>query len=472
MWYLGRVSTGTQLLKLLGGFCGLLLFMACADKPLVKDLSPPHLKGDPMPLAAGQELVYYERTQPDWALVMTELDCPVQVTIKWDGSDQTQSARLDRENPSLEFAHAGVARVSISAESDGSLGSLSVRGPSATTDAPPSTLEKPNVLLYMVDTLRRDMVGAYGGPPGLTPHWDSFAADSMVYEQMVAASGWTKPSLATIFTGVHPRAHGANSPTAQIRPEFPTLAELLLERGYSTAGFTPNPTADEKFGFARGFQSWSNRYLETSEQIHSRALSWLDQRDASRPFFLFVHSIDPHDPYSPNPEFGARFASDVDVSEYFKVEETPDDKHSALAVKFNRVQQFLLSPALGKPKHAMDLKKLYQAEVAYNDSTFGALVEALKARNLYDSTLIVFISDHGEEFREHGGWLHGGQVIQELVWLPLMVHYPGATIKPGRNSEPVGHLDLFSTILAYSGELRSTMGEILGRPGPNVPCSV
>ena len=440
--------------------------MACAGKPLVKDLSPSHLKGEPMPLAAGQELVYYERTQPDWALVVTALDCPVQVTITWDGSDQVQNARLDPESPSLEFAQAGVAKVSMSAESDGSLGGLSVRGPSATTVAPASNLDKPNVLLYMVDTLRRDMVGVYGGPPGLTPHWDNFATDSTVYEQMVAASGWTKPSLATIFTGVHPRAHGANSPTAQIRPEFPTLAELLLERGYSTAGFTPNPTVDEKFGFARGFQAWSNRYLETSAQIHGRALSWLDQRDASRPFFLFVHSIDPHDPYYPNPEFGAKFAPEVQVSDYFKVEETPNDEHSALAVKFNRVQQFLLSPALGKPEHALDLKKLYQAEVAYNDSTFGALVEALKARDLYDSTLIVFVSDHGEEFREHGGWLHGGQVIQELVWLPLMVHFPGATVKPGRNSEPVGHVDLFSTILAYSGGAPANAGRDLRATGP------
>lgn len=267
---------------------------------------------------------------------------------------------------------------------------------------------------------------------------------------------------------MYPRSHGANTPPARLRPEYPTLAELLSERGYATAGFSPNPSADQKFGYSRGFQTWSNRYLESSEQVHARALSWLDGRDVSRPFFLFVHSMDPHDPYCPPPAQQKRFAPRVDMNAYFKVLSTPDDPASAMTIVEDRAQAFLAQPQLGTEENARELKQLYLAEVAYNDMTLGTLLQELRTRNLYESTLIIVASDHGEEFREHGGWLHGGQMFQELISLPLIVRYPGPP-KPERVAAPVGHVDLFPTILDFAGGPPPNDGRDLRTAGARDP---
>jgi arylsulfatase A-like enzyme len=420
--------------------------VGCAPRPAVKDLVESSFTHR---LAAGQELVLYERIEPDSALVVDELTNPLLLTVTWDGQQNiSEQEHLRPEKPRLKLARTGVARLSIKAVQETRFRGISLSGRAASVQSPKITKQRPNVIFYLVDTLRRDAVGVYGAPRGLTPNFDDFAADSTVYEQLVASSGWTKPSLGSMFTGMYPRAHGCNTPTAQLRPEYPTLAELLAQRGYSTAGYSSNPSAHSSFGFARGFQEWGNRYLETSEQLHARALAWLDQRQ-DEPFFLFLHSMDPHDPYLPPAPFGARFAAGIDPLKYALARPTPDDPASAIAIQYNKVHTFLLQPSLATPEDARNLRGLYEAEVAYNDFTFGAFLDEIKKRGLYESSLIILVSDHGEEFRDHGGWLHGGQVFQEMISLPLIVHYPQE--KPARSTSPVGHIDLFPTVLAFSG---------------------
>lgn len=438
-----------------------LLLAGCAGKPEVKSLSP----AGGRELTTGQQLLIYEKVETGWELVASDLSGPLRLEVEWaDAKAEPATAILNPESPGFAFKKSGIVKLSLSAPSKVRFEALSLRGVKPAVRPAPVSEERPNVLLYLVDTLRRDAVGTYGGPKGLTPNLDSLAAESAVYDQVVASSGWTKPSLGSIFTGMYPRAHGANTPTAQLRPEYPTLAELLAERGYATAGFSPNPSADKRFGYARGFQEWSNRYLESSEQVHARALSWLDQKP-ERPFFLFVHSMDPHDPYCPPPGPAATFAAGVETSDYFKVRPTPDDPACAMTILEDKAQLFLRSPQLATAADAEALRKLYLAEVAYNDATLGALLKGLRERNLFESTLIIVASDHGEEFREHGGWLHGGQMFQELISLPLIVRYPGQA-QSYRVAEPVGHIDLFSTVLNFSGGAPANDGRDLRTSGP------
>ena len=281
---------------------------------------------------------------------------------------------------------------------------------------------QPNVLIYLIDTLRRDRLGIYGNQRDISPNIDEFAAQAIVFEHVVSQSSWTKASVASIFTGMWPPAHGATGWKHVLAAELPTLAEALGGAGYQTVAFSGNPNIVKAYGMDQGFQDFYRPLKRPSDKLNLMVFEWLDQRALDRPFFLYVHTMDPHAPYQPPEPFRKRFAPDADQMPRWQ----PSWKWPIEALPF--------------------LSSLYDAEIAFNDASFGALTEELRQRGLFDNTLIVLISDHGEEFKEHGRWRHGATLYSESLEVPMIAKLPGQS-KGRRVTSPVQQIDVMPTIL-------------------------
>jgi len=316
--------------------------------------------------------------------------------------------------------------------------------------------ERRNVLLYVVDTLRADRLGCYGYPRPTSPAIDALAAEGVVFDRAIAQSSWTTPATATLLTGRIPSAHGAVDVGAAIRPEVATLAEVLHARGYRTAAFVTNVNVRGGLGFARGFDQYvylaEDRARPTvhvpADTLGARAIDWLDQRAGPGPFFLYVHASDPHAPYAARGTVPGRDgAAPTDRVSW----SPPPARPPGLPADADPLRLLRRAPATRTPAHVAYLRALYDREVAVVDAAIGQLMDALRARGLYDDTLVVVTADHGEEFHEHGGFEHGRTLYRELLAVPLIIRFPGARLAGRRIARLVGQIDVLPTLVARLG---------------------
>ncbi len=302
----------------------------------------------------------------------------------------------------------------------------------------------PNVILYLIDTLRADHLGVYGYPRPTSPRIDEFAADAITFDRLQAQSSWTKPVVATLLTGLLPQQHGVVGREDTIDPAARTLPTLLQLAGYQTSAFVTNSTVGSYFNFDIGFHYYEQLGERPTDEVHQLSdavnesfFSWSSGREADRPFFAMLHTTDPHGPYVPRQPYRDRFAPDVKYPEVVR--------GAAVRVLAADDAQFDVERATS------DLVGLYDAEIAFNDEQFGALLDQLRADGLYDSTLIILLSDHGEEFRDHGGWSHGNTLFQEQLHVPLLVKLPGQRLGGTRVDVGAQHIDVVPTILDVLG---------------------
>jgi arylsulfatase A-like enzyme len=298
----------------------------------------------------------------------------------------------------------------------------------------------PNVLIYVVDTLRADSLG-YENKLAETPHFDRFATESMVFEQARAPSSWTRPSFASILTGTYPESHGVYDRSSKLRDDALTLPEILREAGYTTGFITTNPNVGTFFGFDQGFDDVIQLYerrvagsidqhelIARSEAVTEHALEWI--ANAPRPFLLVLLTVDPHAPYRPPVElYESAFTRLGAVSSH-----KPTQSNS---VEWQREMQERKSLAA------------YMGEVEANDRAFGLLMDSLRSWQIVDDTLVVVTSDHGEEFWEHGGRTHGNTLYDEVLRVPLLMRFPAGPGPHGgsRISSAVGSVDILPTVL-------------------------
>jgi len=306
----------------------------------------------------------------------------------------------------------------------------------------PAPERRPDVIVYLVDTLRADHLGCYGYPRETSPEIDAFAAESVLFENAVAQSGWTRPSVTSLLTGLDPHSHGVQRRLDGLPESFDTLPEILRRDGYQTAAFVSSAVITSRFGFAQGFDTFEQRTKETieperptSEWVDEAALGWLERRDPDRPFFLFLHTLDPHMPYRPPEPFRRRLAPGADLRS--------GELEQVVAVRDGQ------RPTTARDRQ--DIPALYDAEIAGNDAAFGRLVRELRARGLYEPLLLVFVSDHGEELFDHGGWEHGATLYQELIHVPLLLKLPRGAGAGRRIGERVRQIDVLPTVLEVLG---------------------
>jgi arylsulfatase A-like enzyme len=298
-----------------------------------------------------------------------------------------------------------------------------------------------NVILYVVDTLRADALGLYGGARPTSPRLDRFAEGAVVFERTVAQSAWTRPSVASMLTGMHPSAHGVLSIGDRLSARATLLSELLGEAGYDTAAFVTNVNVTGPFGFKRGFATFqylpeepkSRHVYASAAALHDALLAWIGEPRA-RPFFVYAHASDPHAPYRPPSDTAARFVRP----------DAPASLNPADPMLGLRRRVKALSP-----DDAVYLRSLYDAEVAAFDAELGRLLDALGQDGLLDRTVVVIVGDHGEEFLDHGGLEHGKTLYQELLHVPLIVRVPGGT--GARTTVLAQHVDVAPTLLSLLG---------------------
>ncbi len=310
------------------------------------------------------------------------------------------------------------------------------------------TFEAPNVLVISIDTLRADHLSCYGYPRQTSPAIDALVAGGALFERAYSSAPWTLPSYGSLFTGMLPADHRAGivkqreeafgqdvAPTERttetLRPDVPTLAELLASRGYQTAGFVSNPFLAPAAGVARGFQSYTG-YQYNARVGVDQALEWIQSRPSSR-WFVFLHVIDPHMPYAPPKPFDTRFAKKgVD-----ELTNWPPDLDSMRR-----------SPPSDEIKAAC--VDLYDGEIAFVDAEIERLLASLREAGTLDDTLVVLHSDHGEEFWEHGSCDHGHTQYDELLRVPFALVWPKG-IAAKRIATRVRTLDLLPTLADICG---------------------
>lgn len=299
----------------------------------------------------------------------------------------------------------------------------------------------PNVVLYIVDTLRADAVGTYGGEGALTPHFDALAREGVIFENAYANSSWTRASTATLLTGVLPWRHSTEGRWDRLPDQMTTLPELLAEAGYSTALVSANPNVATLWGFARGFDTTVELFPESAERlpallrsssevVNRAALEWLVS--AESPFFLVVLAIDPHAPYRPPQRFDPGWQR---------------GESQLLGRILSLVREDLTS------RERARVRELYRAEVAYTDHCFDQLLAVLTELGVARDTVLILTSDHGEEFWEHGRRGHGQSLSEEVLRVPLVIRYPASRRVPPASvrRDPAQLADITPTVLDLAG---------------------
>jgi arylsulfatase A-like enzyme len=301
-----------------------------------------------------------------------------------------------------------------------------------------------NVIIIGTDTLRQDHLGCYGYERSTSPNIDRLARRGVLFENAVSQSPWTTPSFATVFTSLYPTQHGAGSLYSRLRTESTSLAEVLVQHGYTTGAIINALAMSPQFGLDRGFQDYdmtASMGTRVADGTTTDALNWIElHRD--NPFFIFVHYYDPHLPYSPPAPFDDVFDSDYDgtIGNSFGLEDFP----------YARVSKFETLEKLTESDWNR-IVSLYDGEIAFMDEAIGDLLEGVEDLGLSDNTLIVFLSDHGEEFLDHGGLTHGHTLYEELIKVPLIFSFPPALAEGIRIASQVRLLDVATTIMDLLG---------------------
>jgi arylsulfatase A-like enzyme len=271
-----------------------------------------------------------------------------------------------------------------------------------------------DVVLITLDTTRRDALGCFGGPPGVTPHLDALAAESLAFDNARTTAPLTLPSHASMLTGLWPPRHGVRDNALTSLPDgATTLAERLADAGYATAGFLAAAVLGPEGGLDQGFDTYeapsagtgAGVYVERPAHAVTRAAErWLAERESREPYFLWAHYFDPHAPLEAPAAFVKR--------------------------------------AGGRP---------YLGEVALMDDAIGKLLAAVRANGDWSNTLVIVVADHGEDLGDHGELSHGAFVYDSTMSVPLLLRLPSGERAGERSDATASVADVFPTVLDALG---------------------
>jgi arylsulfatase A-like enzyme len=310
----------------------------------------------------------------------------------------------------------------------------------------------PNVLVLLVDTLRADRLGCYGASPSPSPNLDKLAGGGLVFAQAIAQSSWTLPSVSTLFTGLHPRSHGAigddgdgddQAAWGYLAGGVVTWAEQASRAGITTVGMSANPLVSRGTNLAQGFETFvelpwdpKTRRWSAAAEVNRRFLDWLTANRKHR-FVAWLQYMEPHDPYTPPPAMRPSPPPGMRA-----------DLAAGWILDLSRQLGAHSAPPL-PPDQIAYLRALYDGEIRSWDAELPTLLDGLARLGLRESTMVVVTADHGEEFQEHGLLLHRAHLYDELLRVPLVIAGPG--IAPGRRTDQVQGIDLFPTLAALLG---------------------
>jgi arylsulfatase A-like enzyme len=349
----------------------------------------------------------------------------------------------------------------------------------------PAPARGPNVLLITVDTMRADRLGCYGYPVPTTPNLDRLAREGVLFADCTVQWPKTWPSMASLVTGAYPRTTGIQQEHRRLPEALTVLSEVFGRAGYRTAAVVANFNVGRALGFDQGFdhfvESWQERWerekgkvaytnrpgrvkeYTDAATVSRQGLAWLRESDADRPYFLWLHYMDPHGPYVP-PAPWSRTLENVHPSEPVAIELLPD----------YQIQQ--PDGYAGPIAELGFYRTQYDREVLYFDAQLGLLRRELEREGLLDDTVIILSADHGESFDEHRYYLeHGKLAYQPTAQVPLLVR-AGAAPSGRVVRDAVGLIDVSATLPDLAGvaipeqfEGRSLAPVALGEAGAELP---
>jgi arylsulfatase A-like enzyme len=318
---------------------------------------------------------------------------------------------------------------------------------------PPSSEQRLNVMLIVIDALRRDGLSLYGNPRRTSPNIDALAQNALVFERAYSQANSTKPSIASMMSGVYPQVTGiintsGEGRTAVLDESFVTLAESFKAHGYATAAFSSQAWITPQAGFAQGFDEFyivSSIFdpYETTTLVDG-ALFWLNAR-RREPFFVYLHVLNPHSPYEPPAPFDRMWTSEPFPPRLAALLEGDVDEKWR---KLTSLKDLAPQPTRDEVDY---LVAMYESEVAYVDWTLGNLFRWLKRFKLDERTLVVVTADHGEYFGEHGNFGHGGPLYNPVLSIPLI--FASSKLFPAqeRIAEAVEAIDIYPTLMDLVG---------------------
>lgn len=420
---------------------------------------------------------------------------------------------------------------------------------------PQADASGPNIIYIAVDTLRADHLQAFNEEAvPQTPNVAALAKDSVRFPKTFAQSSWTKASFGTMFSGMYPEGHGATGKASALPDSIDTFAEVLQDAGYFTKGYSNNPNITGIFNYGQGFHDYTDLkpdlyfratpsaekmvlydilrkvvqviskrrggliritdFYQPGEAVTATGLDWIDseERPSDAPFLLFLHYMDPHDPFRDPENPGKGYARvqlgnpDPDVVRETVTKDGPAAEgdqvvldwktdtgitvhKQAIRLGFDPLPWYVDLETIvgaqagdvieGTAERAEDetrepveasvnftvtvrevntaltyvelFRRSYNYEVEQMDKAVGDLIAGLKERGLYDNSIIVFTSDHGEEFCEHGGWWHGLSLYDEQIAVPLIVKLPGNSNGDAENPYLARHVDIAPTLARLAG---------------------
>ncbi len=298
------------------------------------------------------------------------------------------------------------------------------------------------VILISIDTLRADHLSGYGYPRETSPQIDLLASDGVTFLNTYASSPWTLPSHVSLLTSLYGVHHQVYYEDESLDPSLATLADILRQQDFYCSAFTGGGFVSSIYGLSKGFDSYSDDAgsvfrQDSAEHLFRLVSEWLESHK-DKSFFLFLHTYQPHDPYACPYPFKTMF-----------VEKGAPWRHLDLTSHLGGKPGIFSALADDERQNVIGL---YDGEIRYTDEKLvGPLMERLRKIGIYEQTMIVFASDHGEEFYDHEGWGHGHSLYDESLKVPLIIKFPGSLYSGQRIPQIVSLVDVFPTILEEMG---------------------
>jgi arylsulfatase A-like enzyme len=427
-------------------------------------------------VARSPEAMTFEATLPDrpWLdlAVGTVDDQPATFRVALSGVSDTNERvllehtvstpyRWDRQRIDLgEFAGRQVRlKLAVAADSPGVPGLWGAPVIRSRTAAPRDTPQ--GVILIQADTLRPDHLGLYGHTRDTAPFLGRMAAEGAVFRQAFAQAGWTKVSTPSIMTSLYPSTHGVLTFDDRVPASATTLGEVYREAGYATLSLSSVMFSGQYTNLHQGFEelheltsvpdSGGPYSSKTAREYVDRATEWIE-RHRDGPFFLYLHVFDPHSPYEPRRPYDTMWADpakrEAHIRERESLRKTIADPF--LAVRGMATREEMLAAGLDPAAYLAHDKDWYDSSIRGLDAEVARLFERLRVSGLDGRTAVVFLSDHGEEFQEHGRMWHGQSAYGEMMRVPLVVRWPEGVTAGRVIEEPVQLIDVMPTLLDFS----------------------
>lgn len=321
--------------------------------------------------------------------------------------------------------------------------------------------ERPQgVIVIQADTLRPDHLGVYGHKRDTAPFLARFAAEGAVFRNAYAQAGWTKVSTPSIMTSLYPTTHGVAAIPDRLPASATTMAEVYRTAGYATLSMSSVMFTGQFTNLHQGFEelheltsvadSGGPYTSKTAREYVDRTVEWIE-RHREEPFFIYLHVFDPHSPYEPRRPYDTLWADPSKREQHIKQREAlrKTIKLPFLAGRGMATREEMIAAGVEPAAYIAYDKDLYDSSIRGMDAELARLMERLRATGLDGKTAVVFLSDHGEEFHDHGRMWHGQSAYGEMVRVPLIVRWPGQ-VAARRVDDPVQLIDVMPTLLDIS----------------------